>query len=505
MRRLLTWFAGAVQFGFFFETGAEVEWSATDSFVRDPAAMKILMSGISSVTAAGTVILLASFVLSGCLYSITGRWLDKLWSQCWQGVKEPRTLLPFAKSPAGRRCALQYLLPLTAISVSFIFLEATRPAVPYDHLARALPFTLLDAFHRPNMQGCRPPPLPFPIPPKGRPPHHHHHPFDWAFGKGPPPPFGDFGVQPSWLPDDPPPGFGRWKSGSRSREDEHGDQPLECPGGPFQYYNPRSDPLKVSNIDADVVTPLQQAFKENSVEVNHVVLLTLESGRKEVFPMQSGTPMYDYLVESHEEKDRNQAIDKLSKMTPVAQMLTGEYALDSAGQPNSFSDHKWQDRSGPGMGGINVKGGLTGSTLTLKSILGSHCGVSPLPVDLIEEVNLEFYQPCFPEILELFNRHKPNSSTKRDGKGFLNDQWRSVYVQSSTDSYDRQGQLNEAIGFEDSITKEVLKDPTSEHWPPTTSEINYFGYVYQHHKPVSLLTSQVCRIRNHAVSTGFGL
>lgn len=441
--------------------------------------MKILMSGISSVTAAATIILLASVVVSGRLYSITGRFLDKLKGQSWQGVREPRSLLPFAKSPAGRRCAFQCFLPLMAVSVSLLFLEATRPSVPYDHLARALPLTLLDAFHRPNLQGCRPPPLPFPLPPKGRDghAHHHHRPWDWAFGKGPPSPL-DYTVQPSWLPEDPPPGFSRWQSGSSlHREEDHDSEPMECPGGPFQYYNPKSDVMKISNLDDGVLDPLQKALKENSVDINHVVLLTLESGRKEVFPMQSGNTMYDYLVASHPEKDRQSAIDKLSAMTPVAQMLTGEYALNSHGKPNNFSTHKWHDRSAPGLGGLNVKGGLTASSLTLKSILGSHCGVMPLPVDLLEEVNLEFYQPCLPQILELFNRHKTdNPDANQNGKPYLGDKWKSVYVQSSTDSYDRQHQLNEAIGFNTSITREVMKDPSSGYWPPLSPEINYFGY-----------------------------
>ena len=472
---LVTWFAAAVQFGFFFETGAEVEWSATDSFVRDPAAMKILMSGISSVTAAATIFLLVSVVVSGRLYSITGRFLDKLKGQSWRGVREPRSLLPFAKSPAGRRCAFQCLMPLTAVSISLLFLEATRPSVPYDHLARALPLTLLDAFHRPNLQGCRPPPLPFPLLPKGSSAHHHHRPWDWAFGKAPL----EYTVQPSWLPEDPPPGFSRWQPGSSQRlEEDHDSEPLECPDGPFQYYNPKSDVMKISNLDDGVLEPLQKALKESNVDINHVVLLTLESGRKEVFPMQSGNPMYDYLVASHPDKDRASAIDKLSTMTPVAQMLTGEYALNSQGKPNNFSSHKWHDRSAPGMGGLNVKGGLTASSLTLKSILGSHCGVMPLPVDLLEEVTLDFYQPCLPQILELFNRHKSDhgdDANNKDSKSYLGDKWRSVYVQSSTDAYDRQHQLNEAIGFGSSITREVMKDPSSDYWPPLSQEINYFG------------------------------
>ncbi|XHG00843.1 hypothetical protein AWENTII_004257 [Aspergillus wentii] len=449
--------------------------------------MKILMSGISSVTAAGTIIFLAAFVINSRLYSISGSWLRAVRDRCWVTLREPRALLPFSKTPGDRRCAYTTIIPITALAISLFFLEVTRPAVPYDHLSRAVPLNMLDALHRPSMENCPPPPLPFPFHGKGG-PHHHHHgpppPPPGPFGfppPPPPPPPHHFPVRPSWLPDEAPPGFQRWNISDTRDDQEFGIQP-QCPGVPFQHYNAERDPMKVSNTGEEVIETLKQAFKENSVEIHHVVLVTLESGRKELFPMQAGTPLYGYIVESHPEKDRKAAIDTLSQMTPVAQMLTGEYALDSAGQTNDFSGEPWANSSVPGMGGINVKGALTPSTLTLKSILGSHCGVSPLPVDLLEEVNHEFYQPCLPQIFELFNRKKGGGG-KNSEKPFLGLPWKSAYIQPGTDSYDRQHKLNELMGFEEIMSKESLQDPASKHFPPKTSETNYFGYAEGETKP----------------------
>lgn len=95
------------------------------------------------------------------------------------------------------------------------------------------------------------------------------------------------------------------------------------------------------------------------------------------------------------------------------------------------------------MGGLNVHGALTGSSLTFKSILGSHCGVHPLPVDLLEETGLEIYQPCLPQLFELFNTRKnpyaPSEISERDDSASeaLKNPWKSVFMQSITDDYDR--------------------------------------------------------------------
>lgn len=464
--RFLTWGASAIQFGFFFQTGSEVEWTATDSFLRDPAAMKLLMSGISSVTAAATVIFFASWFLSPRLYNVTGRWMQAIRDRFWEGVKEPRAILPLTKSTFNRRSFL-WIIPAIAFTVSLVFLEITRPSIPYDHLSGALPLTLLNAFQKPV--GCRPPRHLFP--PRGE-------------GEMDKPPGWTPGIdvtvdapleRPAWLPESHIPGFSRWDV---DPHDIKYFQP-ERPGSKNSYepYNPNTDPMKISNLDSDILAPLRNALEESKVEINHVVLLTLESGRKELFPMRSGTPLYDAILESNKRRDRARVIDELSTMTPIAQIVTGEHAVDSNGQISNLTNATWHDSAAPGMGGINIQGALTGSTLTFKSILGSHCGVSPLPVDLLEEVNLDIYQPCLPHIFELFNRLKGNSSS-HDGKdidSFLERPWMSVFVQSVTEEYDRQYQLNENMGFDLRVTRETLRDPDSKYYPPTTSELNYFG------------------------------
>lgn len=201
--------------------------------------------------------------------------------------------------------------------------------------------------------------------------------------------------------------------------------------------------------------------------------------------MQEGTPLFDTLLDSHIEKRKPKAFDRLAKMTPVAQMLTGEYAMDSNGEKVDLSHSPWQDAAGEGMGGLNVRGALTGSSLTFKSILGSHCGVNPLPVDLLEESLLEIYQPCLPQLLELFNQIKRSPepdvpleiidalSNKSEP---LKQPWKSVFMQSITDDYDRQDILNDNMGFKHKVVKNTLATAPSSKYKPKGPEINYFGY-----------------------------
>ncbi|KAL1989195.1 hypothetical protein VTN96DRAFT_3742 [Rasamsonia emersonii] len=503
--RFVTYGASAIQFGFFFETGSEVEWGASRSFVRDPAAMKLLMSGIRSVTVAGAVLFVVSWMLTPYLHTIVGNCLGAVRNWLVEGFRSPRALLPFARSPKPRY-NVRVLIPAVAITTSLLLIRATRPAVPYDHLSEALPLSLSEAFHKSSATAChkRNPPFPFPDliseeyweEPHGNfpgwaPDLRHRHRENLS--------------RPEWLPEHPPPGFSRWKAQPREKHDHEKGEKGHCPN--FHHtYNPVTDPLKISNLDLEILHPLRQVFEANSVEINHIVLLSLESGRKEVFPMQPGTHLYDSIVETHAEDERDEIVDKLSRLTPVAQMVTGEYALTSQGTRNNFSDAVWQDHAADGMGGINVKGAITGSTFTLKSLLGSHCGVNPLPVDMIEEVNLDIYQPCLPHILELFNRGK-NTSEADDAEpvAFQERPWKSVYMQSITDSFDRQSLLNRRLGFQQTIVKETISRSSAKYYPPKTKEINYFGYVLFFFSKFSFffwLTIQICRVRNRAVSPG---
>ena len=470
---LFTWGASSIQFGFFMQTGAEVAWAASGSFVNDPAAMKILLSGITTVTAAATVLGLVAWLIHAQLYHLTGSGLQAIRDLFLRGYQARYTLI----SPPSKTClgsinlrSLRRIAIIMAIGFSLLFLEISRPSIPYDHLSGALPLTLLDAFTKKTStdKGCRAPAMRFPLGKSDR--------------------ITDQWMRPSWLPQHPPPGFSRWDRGPQERAEKDNPSYYLCndAGEDLGFFNPRSDPLKISNLGGEIYEPLHKAFEDHAVEIDHVVLLTLESGRKEVFPMQQSTPLFDSLIASHPKKKQKVAIDRLVKMTPVAQMLTGEYATDSGGNKVDLSYSTWHDTVEEGMGGLNVRGAVTGSSLTFKSILGSHCGVHPLPVDLLEESMLDIYQPCLPQLFELFNGGKiPNGSDARlSGKfsGSLDNPWKSVFMQSITDDYDRQDVLNDKMGFHEKIVKRTLASHDSK-YRAQGEEINYFGYAETELKP----------------------
>ncbi|KAJ5632474.1 Alkaline phosphatase-likealpha/beta/alpha [Penicillium lividum] len=461
---LITWGASSVQFGFFLQTGAEVAWAASNSFLSDPAAMKILLSGISTVSAAATVLGLVAWLIHAHLYNLTGLALQGMRELMVGAFRARRNVFSIPNkswiASFDLRSARRAAIVVSALT-SLLFLELSRPSIPYDHLSGALPLTLLDAFTKKTstVEGCRNPSKPFPLWPveKSSP--------DWS--------------RASWLPQDPPPGFSRWDMSPMQRAEKDNPSYYLCGGDENAFFNPTADPLKISNLGGDIYEPLQKAFQEHSVEINNIVLLTLESGRKEMFPMQQGTPMFDALIASHKEKKRDQAIDRLVKMTPIAQMLTGEYVTDSKGEKVDLSEANWQDPAEEGMGGLNVRGALTGSSLTFKSILGSHCGVHPLPVDLLEESMLEIYQPCLPQLLELFNQNKLPKTIEARTNGStseaLQHQWKSVFMQSITDDYDRQDILDKNMGFKHKVVKQTMNAFKSK-YKPKGEEINYFGY-----------------------------
>lgn len=463
---LITWGASSIQFGFFLQTGAEVAWAASNSFLSDPAAMKILLSGITTVSAAWAVLGLTAWSIHGRLYNWTGLALQAARDSI-MGLFKARYTLIGAPSKSWLASfdlrTMRRIAIVVSVITSLLFLQIARPAIPYDHISGALPLTLLDALTKKSAtgQGCRNPAMNFPLWDAERPT-----PGRWS--------------RPSWLPQSVPSGFSRWVMSPQQRAEEDNEAYYLCNGDDNAFFNPKDDPLKISNLGGEVYEPLQKAFKENNVAIDHVVLLTLESGRKEMFPMHQGTPMFDALVASHKKHAKKDAIDKLLKITPVAQMLTGETVLDSNGQPIKPDNMtKWHDRTEEGMGGLNVRGALTGSSLTFKSILGSHCGVHPLPVDLLEETQLEIYQPCLPQLFELFNRAKESSLKARSNDTeFLQNPWKSVFMQSITDEYDRQNEMNEQMGFEEHVVKKNLTSSRSK-YNAQSKEINYFGYVFR--------------------------
>lgn len=64
--------ASASQLGFFYTTGNEVKWSEARSYAGDAKGMKILLSGINSVLAAGAIIVVVAWVAKWFLYRAVG-------------------------------------------------------------------------------------------------------------------------------------------------------------------------------------------------------------------------------------------------------------------------------------------------------------------------------------------------------------------------------------------------------------------------------------------------
>ncbi|KAH8700200.1 alkaline-phosphatase-like protein [Talaromyces proteolyticus] len=482
---LVSYGAAASQFGFYWETGSQIEWGATGSFLRDPAAMKILFSGMRSVALSGAVMFTISYMTTPYLHTLVGGMLSAGCSLVWQNSNAKDTqdaILPTPDSTCPRRSGVSFRTRVSAIVVFIILvvLRFCRPQVPYDHLASTLPFSLSAAFHKSHHDCHPPPPPPFPfqdfVEPKQSEHPHGEYPGEHP-GSAPdrPWPFS----WPKWLPEDPPPGFSRWTK-QLKQQDKKEDKAGDCEKPTF-FYNAATDPSKVSNLDNPIYDKLREAFDKNSVQVEHIILLTLESARKDVFPMLEGSELYELMLSTFAQRKRAGAIDTLSMMTPTAQMLTGEYAKNSNGERNTFDDWSWKDRIDSDMGGINVKGAMTGSTLTLKSLLSSYCGVNPLPVDLLEEANLDIYQPCLPHIMDLFNSQKNDDG--RDKDDFKERMWNSVFIQSSTDTYDRQALMTRRMGFNQSFVKGDIDNPKGKYFPPESEEINYFGYAEQELDP----------------------
>lgn len=258
--------------------------------------------------------------------------------------------------------------------------------------------------------------------------------------------------------------------------------------GHKRFYDPSCDPLKINNLDQGLLAPIEAAFKSRRPAIKHVVLLTLESTRKDLFPVLKKSNVYKSILASYgSREDANGLDEKLARLTPTAEILTGEssgFNLSRGGDAESTSVLRhWRNS----IGGINIGNAMTGSAWTLKSLLGSHCGVEPLPVDFTEEVDSDIYQLCIAHILDMFNRqqkdHSGESSTESGHAKdrlhepeYLSSPWESVFVQSVTDHFDTQDVLDRQMGFKKVLVKSTLLDPSAKHYPPKQPESNYFGF-----------------------------
>lgn len=541
MRSLVLLGASSVQIAFYLETGSEIKWGAAGNFVSDPAAMRLLLSGGFYAFLVSVVIVVIAFFASQVLYDGTFALLSGLTgaftNHRLQPRKTPKQLLdddsdtergtcvdstssqedcldspgqnidrtPFESETlllkdrsnwTGRYSKwisrTMFIIPFTTV----LFLLYVRPRTfPYAHMSASLPLTLRDIWGvyseglcqtgDPREFGV------FPLPelissefweqPSGR-----H--IGWMPtanmsliiepGKSRPP-------IPSWLPEEKIHGFDRWYDDGQAADlfhvPENNRERIDRGYKEGVSYDPMKDPVRITNLDQDLLLPIKEALALRKIAIKHVVIIHLESTRKDVFPFKKDSHLHSLVMKSHTSNDSIDAVNReLSKLTINAEQLTGEASGFRPAEVGGLvpKSSTWRELSKE-KGGINVVGAFTGSTMTFKSMVGSHCGAQPLPVDFTVEARGHIYQPCIPDILKLFNHNKKSQrkeSRGTTGKDFDSKPWKSVFVQSITDQYDYQDELNEHMGFSEVIVKSTIDNPASKYFPPTEKESNYFGY-----------------------------
>ncbi|KAI5781279.1 alkaline-phosphatase-like protein [Geopyxis carbonaria] len=537
--------ASAAQIGFFIETGGEIRWNMMAKVMREPEGFfGMLMSGFAGLAATTGILAGIAWLLNPIPYNVSGKALKALFATILPNRRlfesssdeytrlnefelqdsseddldeEPEKVSAFITPAWKLRLAR---IKLAAAFVVITILHIVRPRSPYGHMSGTLPFTLFDGMFARRSAFCDPQPWDGPrhfplqnlikknnwLPPAqdggigrgwrpGTPwwevkrempewlPEKPVDGFAKYYRKPPPPPPHGHGHGHGPPPDGPPPPPPEFDKKFRGRRDQNDDDDGPPPPGPPRGpprprgYDSVIDPLKISNLDQPLLEQIQKAINDagTKIPIKHVVLLSLESTRKDVFPLVKNGTLESQLTESRRENTKAKRDDDnlatLSELSRTAESVTGEDTGFGRGVNSS-------------MGGLNIHGALTGSTFTLKSLLGSHCGVSPLPVDFLEELETEIYQPCLPQILKVMNMLNDTSIEESDEEAWpwKKAQWKSAFMQAATNKFDREAAFLEQLGFDKTVVREDLQDPKAK-FPPKGLELNYFGYSETELKP----------------------
>lgn len=427
-----------------------------------------MLSGLKPVLVAWTSLVVTAWLLTPKIYNGITHWL----SACFDGKRGADDGFDIQLPGVGPKSRSRTRSPARTWTIVFgmgiLGLWIVRPSVPYGHMSGTLAIVLIQVFMPPVFVPPQLDAQPFPFPELLEPQYweapHGHFP-GWApNATAAPNASGPYTrAHPWWTTGDLPAGFRRFKQPSALYGDDLDGEETETKTT-SSFYNPVTDPLRISNTDLDVLEPLEKALKDHDIPITHVVLVLMESARKDIFPFKSGSRLHEKIIESHENTDESyiqKLNERLSHMTPVAEKLTG--------QSSGFNSDDLGDEHG--LGGVNVEGVLTGSSLSFKSAVMEYCGVEPLPVNFMAEATSEIYQPCIMQVLDLFNRLKDGSGSD----SMRERQWKSVFAQSITARYDKQNVLNKNMGFNESISKETLIDPKSKYFHAGMEKINYFG------------------------------
>ncbi|KAJ5503284.1 hypothetical protein N7463_006158 [Penicillium fimorum] len=479
----LSFILSSSQICFYLVTGSEIPWDGVTTVGSEPEGRKLMLSGLTSFLGAAGALLVTSWLLKYWTCILIDSWVSALFSAQTKKADEGGIIATPQRKPRAARLT-QFSTVCAMIVIGH--LRLTRPQVPYDHMSETIPFSFFRAL------GSRPTELhqtgdqPFPLvdltdEPYWEGPRDHFK--GWAPGKSDP---NAKNIRPAWASGNLPPGFERWSEGELDR-DEGDIVTVDGNGTQNNTYSPVDDPLRITNLDREMLEPVARALRDHKVPITHVVIVLMESARKDIFPFKAGSNLHKKILSSYNTQDPEvlQEIDaKLSHLTPNAEKLTGVASgLSTNDHISSPSSDGWNSMTEPGMGGINFNGILSGSSVSLKSEVMNYCGAGPLPVNSVGEVKSQNYQPCIMQMFELFNQLKQNSTqdtvSHKPGIGFehIHDRnWSSVFLQSITGRFDEQYKLNEKMGFQESIYREDIARHSAKHYHQNMLEINYFGY-----------------------------
>lgn len=439
----------AANTSFYITTGAEIHWRQARSFHRDFASVKTLLAGLTGLLIVEALYIIASWFTTPYLYNCVNKVLEILGSSLSFRRKSRKSLpnpeiyeqvahdnydkihsdsvLSLDASENVTRITKKSRLARFAVlfpTVSAILLYCIRPSGhAYSFLSDSL---LLTPFG-------------------GSKPHNGHASIDIPSSLGDyswlenrtalamPPKF-------DWLPFEELAGFRDWYAKSNDEE-------------PRVHYNPTQDPLHISNLEGEIIDPLRETLQNGSVNIKHIFLLKLESTREDVFPLRKDSFMHNRIRQSYSGRIPADVEERLAHLTSTAERLTGT--------PSGFHGSAIKP-----YGGIHATNSHTTGTMTLKSLTGTICGLSPLVADFNREYLHHIYQPCMPHILQALNAQSNGPKTDN----FTSWPWHSAFMQSITDLYDNQNFLTPGHGFQRSVNADTLGPSTK------AEKFNFWGY-----------------------------
>jgi hypothetical protein len=532
--RLLLVGGAASQLGFYRETGGNINWRDAAAFTSDHDGLMVLLSGLASVVLTGLALVVGGVVLGGFFYQLVGRFVQSVadmlspsklshtaarltpviaqlspshprytripseddleaGSDCGSssdgsGDETVDEKTPFISLPRPTIPTLYNAIVPILLTICLTILLVIRPSKPYRRISTTLPISMLAMFE-PLPDACTARGSlvnnPFPHPQlitnvawrrsddydKG-----------WApSSTGRLSPLAEMyrERQVDWITDQPPRGFFRW---DKSRFDKGyfgwltpNSSTIDACAGVAEedvYYNPVSDPLKISNLDMEVLPSLRDAMTK--ITIKHVVVIMLEGVREGVWPLQKGSHFYHMLTKKAYTEDVRKLVDeRLSRLSPNIERITG---VPMGFLETPYAESKWTDSATPGYGGVNVQGAYTAATMTSKAFQSVHCGTPPMSVDGFEEADLDDYQPCLPQILDLFNQVTERANPT-DSTDYRNRPWRTAIFESTSEQYDRLDVFDKRIGYHKRFARrEIEQDERFNASLPLYQKNNYFSY-----------------------------